>query len=235
MSLIRWIQDALSVAASPNGDALRTAGERALAEARSLWLFDVVDPRRLDLSPLAARSKKVIDECIRSSSGLGWSWESPYAGDGAYEWCGAFAARCWSGSISLEARKLYFSSTYRLDRWGKYRPVIGENVRLPIGQGPRRICLEVDERTESIATTPRAGDILLVGDGKPGYGDHVTIVVDYDATTKMFRTLEGNGIGAGPDGLRRQGIVSAHRPLGARDGHRYIARRLIRPGLDDLL
>ena len=82
--------------------------------------------------------------------------------------------------------------------------------------------------------TPRAGDIGLVGDGTPAYGDHVVLVERYDERRRILHTVEGNGLGVGPTGKRRQGIVRAERPIGKRGGHPYHLRRLIRPGLSDL-
>ncbi len=76
------------------------------------------------------------------------------------------------------------------------------------------------------------GDILMIGDGSPKFGDHICLVESFDPDRHTFATLEGNGIGIGPDGKRRQGVVRGVRHLG---GSGYCARRLIRPAPGDLL
>ena len=215
-------------------DALAVAGELAIAEALRLWHLDVYDPKRTDHSAAADASRAVIDECARSDSGAGWSWLPPYAGDGAVEWCGMFAARCWSHAIPLWMRRTWWPSTYRLDTWARYATMDATHANLRPKTRAPRVYLPLGPDSVKLAVEPRAGDILLVGDGKPAYGDHVTLVERYDAERQMFHTVEGNGGGVGPKGNRRQGIVRAERPLGKRDGHSYIARRLIRPSIADL-
>ena len=74
-----------------------------------------------------------------------------------------------------------------------------------------------------------------MGDGSPVYGDHITLVERYDPETRLFHTIEGNSRGKGPKGDSRQGVIRSARPLGARKGHTYIARRLIRPASTDLV
>jgi hypothetical protein len=75
-----------------------------------------------------------------------------------------------------------------------------------------------------------AGDILMIGGGSPAMGNHITIVESYAAG--VFQTISGNGVGLGPDGKRRQGIVRAAVHLG---GGGYCARRLVRPAAADLI
>lgn len=217
---------------APPPDALDVAeaGREAVNEARRLWAMDIRDPRRDDHTADADRCRAVIDEMIRGPLGLGWTWERPYDGDLAFEWCGAFAARCWP--LPLATRRTYFASTYRLDRWGRYLPALGERIKPRPPTGKRSIW-DLDGRLPT-GCVPQAGDILLVGDGKPGYGDHVTLVECYDPVRAAFLTYEGNGIGLGPDDKRRQGIVRGIRPLAA-TGDRYRAMRLIRPGASDLV
>lgn len=211
-----------------------TAGDDALAELTALWQRDIRDPAVGDHSPDADRCRGWIDHFIRSSDGLGWSWEPPYAGDGhGVEWCGATAAYAWRGHIDLAVRRRYFASTWRLDRWARYRPVDehDENAR-PSG-APDRLLAEFDEHSTALpaGVVPQAGDILLVGP-VPGakifaWGAHVTVVENFDPATGIFWTLSGNCGGFGPKGDRRQGVSRQRFAIGYGGYH---ARRLIRPG-----
>lgn len=230
---------AASAAPPPRAAAPTTPLERAgvavIEEAHRLWLLDVIDPRVNDRSSNAIRCRGIIDEIVRSDRGAGWSWLPAYAGDGAVEWCGMFAAWCWADWLTLPTRKTFWPSTYRLDAWAAYRPVgDARNTRPP--SGPYRVRVELDERSTDLGgVVPQPGDVLLVGDGSPAYGDHVTLVERYDSATRTFHTYEGNGGGRGPGGNRQHGVVRAERPLGARAGHSYIARRLIRPAPADVV
>lgn len=210
-------------------DVLEVAGQLAIVEALRIWRLDVFDPKRDDASAAADASRAVIDECMRSDLGSGWTWEKPYVGDdvkGKPEWCGFFAGRCWCRSIPLAIRKAHFPSTFRLDAWAR-----ADKRRGYLQLGPASTFTDV---ATFCGTGPRAGDIGLVGDGTPAYGDHVVLVEGVDEETGMLRTVEGNGGGVGPRGNRRQGVVRALRPIGARAGHTYILRRLIRPASSDM-
>lgn len=211
-------------------DGLEDAVQIVLAEADRLWRLDVVDSLK------DKRSCQIIDMLIRSASGIGWTWEPFYAGN--FEWCGTFAAACWAqAGIPLETRHIYFSSTYRLDRWARYQEVSNHKNQKPVN-GPHRIIIDLDENStvQSLnGFVPRAGDILLVGPKGTAYGKHITIVQKFDNTTGVFYTYEGNGGGVGPRNDQRQGIVRAGRPLGmGRFAAKYHARRLIRPAPHDL-
>ncbi len=213
---------------------LEARGREAIDAAADGWHFAVHDPKRGDKSGDADRSRKMIDAFIHR--GLGWTWEPPYAGDGDFEWCGAFAAYCWL-SIKPALRKQYFASTYRLDRYARYGSVNGEKNR-----GTGRLLAELDEHSTTLPWEPRAGDILTIGPAGSGYGKHVCLVESYDAAQRAFRTIEGNGVGMMPNGTRRQGVVKGFRRLGTK-GHvdngvtlkiDWHARRLIRPSPEDL-
>lgn len=98
--------------------------------AQAEWARDIRDSRKYPDS--MAR----IDEYIRTDVGLLWSWLPPYAKDGDYQWCGAFAAVCWrAAGLHQEIAKYAFSSTYRLDRWAAYRQPVakwaGQQVKIP--------------------------------------------------------------------------------------------------------
>lgn len=213
-------------------EQLAAAGTRALAAAHVSWQKDIYDPSASDTTADAVRCRREIDTMIRGGSGLGWTWEPAYAGDGAFEWCGAFAASCWPG-IKATIRRTFFASTYRLDRYARYQAV-GEDANLKPAAGPYRLIVNLDEKSTpaSLTFTPRPGDILLIG-RKAGYGEHICLVESFDAQAKVFLTYEGNGTGTGPNGERQQGVIRGRRALGGAAGS-WMARRLLRPAPSDL-
>lgn len=216
-----------------DADPLAAAGQAAIDEALRLWRFDIIDPKRSDKSGRASLSRDRIEDMIRS---CGWDWELPYAGDGDLEWCGIFAGHCWRAAIPQATLRTWLPSTYRLDRWASYSRMEQHRNAPPATPAPMRVYVKLDADSKTIHVAPRAGDILLVGpeDAAKAYGVHVCMVERYDPDEQMFYTVEGNATGLGPTGERRQGVVRAKRPLGARKGHSYIARRLIRPAVSDL-
>jgi putative peptidoglycan binding protein len=205
-------------------DKLGLAGQNAAERATAFWRKDICDPRVTDDSPAALASKAQIDTFIRQ--GLGWTWEPRYAGDGSFEWCGAFAAMCWP-NVKADLRKLYFASTFRLDCYASYRSFNGET-----NAGSGRLYTQLDEESKELPFEPRLGDILLIG--PKDYGQHICVVESYDAAARVFYTIEGNGNGMGPDGKPRRGVVAGHRPLGATVKGAWCARRMIRPSVEDL-
>lgn len=205
-------------------DKLLIEGQKVIAEAVYWWKQDIYDPTRSDASVSATASKKFITGFIKH--GLDWTWEPDYAGDGTFEWCGAFAAECWS-KIKPELRKTYFASTYRLDRYASYQSSFGEK-----NAGAGRLYAQLDEHSKTLPFAPREGDILLIG--PKGYGQHICLVESFDEKARVFHTIEGNGNGAGPRGERQQGVVKGVRALGAAHVGDWCARRLIRPSVDDL-
>jgi hypothetical protein len=224
-------------------DRLRDAGTITMLEAKCAWLRNIIDLPPVG-TPDYQRCEAEIDRIVASRDGLGWSWESPYKGNHQIEWCGAFAAFAWrAAGMSLEARKSYFSSTYRLDRWARYARWTDEVPDPRPAHGPYRQIIELDEHSGPLDAhfsdddPPRAGDILMVGGVNTAYGKHVTIVESYDSTTGVFTTLEGNATGPGPSGGTRHGVIRNHRPVGLPRGATpttYHARRLIRPSVQDL-
>jgi hypothetical protein len=199
---------------------LRKAGEKAVERALSMWALDIYDPKQDDYSDAAGTSAGHIVDMIHS--GLGWTWVG-YAGDGDFEWCGAFAATCWM-DIKASLRKDYYSSTYRLDRYASYRSAFGEEPDARPADG-ERLRAAVDGLDFRRFFDPRPGDILLVG--KKGYGTHICLVESYDAAAGAFCTVEGNAFGNGPHGEYQQGVIRRTRGLKE-------IRRIIRPGVDDL-
>lgn len=215
--------------ATCRGD-IADAGLRAVAEATRLWQANVYDPPRSDHSDAANHSRKVIDEILMAS---GWEWQVPYKGDGQVQWCGLTVAACWrAAGIDPKWLATYWASTYRLDVWARYRDFNPDKPNKKPAEGPYRLVAEFTDRSTDVPFPPQAGDILMIGDGQPAMGDHICLVVEYDHARKLFLTIEGNGVGLGPDGKRRQGIVRGVRLLG---GQGYCARRLIRPAPSDLL
>lgn len=210
-------------------DALARAGELAIAEAEQLWLLDVSDPSARDQCAHAISSRAVITSIVEA---CGWTWEVPYRGNGQVEWCVMFAGACWR-KAGLDPKWLaaFFASTMRLGAWARYLPWNEHQNPRPAG-ADLRLCAWLGRDSTSVPFEPRAGDILTIGDGIPAEGDHCTIVVSYDPVARIFETLEGNGVGIGPDGKSREGIVRAHRRVG---GDGYCARMLVRPAPGDLI
>ena len=234
-----WERLEIAAAMKPiDADLLTAAGEIAAGEAERLWRLDIVDP------PSRATAwqlhREHIDRFIRSPLGLGWSWDKPYemVGTGR-QWCLAFVMACWSrAGLGLKPHRYSFgSSTFRVDQWARYGSFEGVSAgKPPTGVKPRMI-IELDEFSTAAdcvfpdGTAPRAGDIVLVGDGMPKYGDHGTIAAAYDPITGVFDTFEGNATGAGPRGNRRHGVIKARRAVGGRG---YAVRRVVRPSIADL-
>jgi hypothetical protein len=220
-------------------DPLAAAGEAALQEALRLWRFDIIDPRHDATGANADRCRAAILDIIQT--GGGWDWVDEYRGDGARnnpQWCGFTAGYAWRAAIPEAMRRDWWASCYRLDHWGSYRDMTIGKKLYQADERPSedaRLFVKLDETSTKLPFTPRAGDILVVGNEEPKWGDHIELVERYDADERMFFTVGGNAMGVGPTGERRQGVVRAKRPLGARKGHSYIARRLIRPAVTDLL
>jgi hypothetical protein len=216
-------------------DPLVAAGERAVTEAERMWALDVIDPQSDDRSKRAAMSRAVIDDCLRAA---GWSWQVPYKGDGQVEWCGIYAAACWrAAGINPKWLATFWASTYRLDLWVRYKAFENKTAGTRPAAGGRML-IDLDRNSTpghakyADGTPPRAGDVCIVGDGTPAVGDHITLVMSFDARTGIVKTISGNGGGIGPDGKRRHGIVKTDYHIG---GSGFRVMRFIRPGADDLI
>jgi hypothetical protein len=220
---------------------LEDAGVIAVCEAKLMWLQNIVDlpPAQTEAFEIC---RKAIDDMIRTKKGLDWTWQSEYRSN--YEWCGAFASFAWrAAGLKRDLRYHFWSSTYRLDLFGHYKPFdTTANPKPPAGQ-PRRQIVELDEQSGpqdarfAFDDPPRAGDILLVGGKHTAYGKHVTVVESFDEATGVFTTLEGNATGAGPSGGIRHGVIRHKRAVGlapSLPSTTYHARRLIRPAPSDL-
>lgn len=223
---------ARAIVAPPAPVDLEAAGRIALAEAVRLFDLDIWDPPEKDHRPIAERWRDEITRMISGDQGLGWTWEGRYVGDGhGAEWCGAFASTAWArAGLPLATRKRSWSSCLRLQRWASCRPG-SDGLPNPPPKVGTRLCVGLDEHSRELpaGVIPQAGDVLIVGD-VAGPGKHITIVERFDGAA--FHTVEGNGVGLGPDGKRRQGVVRGVRALG---GPGYCARWLIRPAVGDMV
>lgn len=152
----------------------------ALSWAVTEWQRHIIDPKVGDTSTTAEMNRSRILMYIQDW--LGWkSWIKTYPGDGAFAWCGAFAAFCY-GNLKPEIRKKWMASTYRLSEYGR--------------TNPRRL-VKFDD------VLP--GDIVTVGGGN--YGSHITIAVGWDKAKSMLVTVSGNGGGRLPNGEWGEGVV----------------------------
>lgn len=222
-------------ASSTATDRLAAAGERALREAIRLFESDIIDPAAADLAdskrPLHGRAvsdREKIDAILAAS---GWTWAVPYAGNRrGPEWCGLTAGACWRAA-GLDPKWLatYFASTYRMALFFAYRSFDDKHPNPAPPQGAaRRLAQNLSRLNAGVDARP--GDILVVGDGSPEAGDHITIVESY--ADGVFKTISGNGGGTGPDGKRREGVVRRDFALA---GTGYRAMWLYRPAASDLV
>lgn len=172
-------------------DNVREAISRAHAE----FELDVHDP-----SPR-------ITSYIKSSEGIGWSWEEDYTRNGQFAWCGAFAAWCHT-RVKAIIRKKIFPSCYRMyQAWG-----------------------QTSRKIDPMKVQP--GDIVVVFTSKRSQqGDHITLCVDVSnfQDEGYITTIEGNAHGEFPDGSRGEGVITRQRKL-SEFAHVY---RLIADDFDD--
>jgi hypothetical protein len=204
-------------------------GEIALAEARRLCALDIVDPSPTDRSANAERCRALIQTFIRAALP-----NHVYRGNGqGAEWCLLFWFYCWRDLIDLTPaeRACYLPSTYRIHELLNHRSIFG--VPCPKHRW-RRWTFTASATALPAGCVPQDGDLLIVGDGQPDYGDHATMVRGWDAVRRVFHTVEGNATERLGNGKRRQGVILAERPLGKRDGQTYYAIALIRPAPADI-
>lgn len=224
---------------------LEEAGKAAAAEGMRLFHLDVTDPYPHELAaPLATataqarharavESRKVIDEIFHAA---GWGADTPYPGNRiGREWCGFTAAACWrAAGIDPKWLAAFFASTLRLAAWAGYRDWnTHKNPPPPIGQA-RRLVAKLDRTSTagSLRFGPREGDIVIVGDGAPAEGEHITIAVGGVTAAGTIMTVSGNGGGNGPDGKHREGIVLREYQIG---GPGRIVLWIYRPAPSDLI
>lgn len=167
-------------------------GNAVVAAALAEWKAGVREPPAGDPAP--------IREYLRA---CGFARPEDYDADGDAEWCGAFAAFCLiSSGVRPELVRQKsppesggLGSTYRLHCLAKAAP----------------------GRLISLASDLRPGDIASVGrPGKVRWGEHIVICTErptpFDEAS-TFATVEGNATGAGPGGLRYEGVVRRSRPV----------------------
>lgn len=212
-------------------NALTRAGELALAEAERLWNLDVYDPPIGDKRPRAAECLAVIEGVIKAS---GWGFATPYLGNGPPQWCGLFAGACWrKAGLNPSWLATYWASTYRLGLFATYQKFDQKHPNPPPKDTTdRRLFGQLARDRLLLPFTPRAGDVVIVGDGEPSFGDHITLCVSYDAAKRTFDTISGNGGGAGPKGDKREGISRRTYSI---DSIGYRAMFVLRPAFGDLL
>jgi hypothetical protein len=210
-------------------EKLAAAGRAAVAALTRLWALDVYNAQPDDGTPHGIASRAVIESILRRTK---WDWEIPY--NGRFKYCGLTTGLAWiEAGLDADVVATYFASTFRLDMWPRYKSFDEKHPNpRPLDGSQRRILVELTQASTALPIEPRAGDILAIGDGDPPCGDHICLVESYDPDLRVFRTLEGNGSGVGPDGKHRIGIVRGLRHLG---GGGYCARRLIRPAPSDLV
>jgi hypothetical protein len=165
------------VYASPQS---RQALERAQAE----WELNVTEPSY-------GGDWQRINTYIKSSDGIGWSWEADYTANGQFSWCGAFVAFAYGRSVLFNIRQKIFPSCYRM--WSSW----GKTSRCRDGE------------------TPQPGDIVTVytsEDRSPVQGNHIVLVASTPDDLGLFDTIEGNAHGEGPEG-RIEGVIKRQRSM----------------------
>ncbi len=158
--------------------------EQAMKRAEAEWQRNVTEPSY-------GGDWQRIDTYIRSSQGLGWSWESPYERNGQFSWCGAFAAYAYGESVLPKIRQKIFPSCYRM--WANW----GSTSRCRDGE------------------QPLPGDIVTAftsDDKSPAYGNHIVLCVSAIDGEGYFHTIEGNAHGEGPEG-RIEGVIKRTRHM----------------------
>lgn len=213
---------------------LSRAGDLAAVEAERLWNLDVIDPPIGSKHPRAAPSLAVIENIIKTA---GWGFALPYRGNGPPQWCGLFAAKCWiEAGLDPSWCATYWASTYRLLLWARYKRFSSQPRYKPNPPPPpeaeRRRLVEIINRNSFSVVEPQRGDIVIVGDGEPDEGDHITVNMGYDAASGAFDTISGNGGGIGPHGDKREGISRKTYTIGQMG---YRPMWLLRPAPGDLL
>ncbi len=211
------------------------AGKAAAIEGLRLFHLDVRDPSAPALAAKdaeALRWREIIDDIFRAA---GWGADTPYPGNRVgREWCGFFAAKCWR-EAGMDPRWLaaFLAGTLRLVSWGGYRSWRHYKNPPPKAGDPRRLVAKLG-RASLPADLPfvvREGDIVVVGDGTPAEGEHITIALGGVTAAGGIMTVSGNGGGNGPDGKHREGIVIREYKIG---GPGRVVLYVYRPALTDI-
>lgn len=214
---------------APSSDALTAAGVRAMDYLEALWRQDVYDPRRGDTSANAERCREIIAGIVTRA---GWGWALT---DGAYvgpdpQWCGLTMADAWrAAGLDRHWFATFWASTLRMAKWFRYEDWNGTSAGAKPPSGGRMIIRGTEAQFPD-GTQPRRGDIVIVGDGTPAEGDHITGLLD--RVGDDWLTLSGNGGGIGPTGKPREGISKQTYHV-HRGGYRVLW--VARPGVGDLI
>jgi hypothetical protein len=239
---------------NPNDDQLINAGKQAIISALDYFYEYIEDPDS-DVGPNRPDKDVInadlIDQIIRKGGYAVSKKKNPsgrYEQDtkfgenkqiirqADFEWCGAFAAACWSNSnLNLTIRQNYWASTtgiylyanYRYESWmneTKLKEFEDDNPKT------KRKVLELKNASiqQIIEFGPREGDILVVGQTRSSNGDHICLVQSFDPNTKTFYTIEGNGNGQMPDGKQDHGCIRGKRT------DKDLPQRIVRPGYKDI-
>lgn len=211
---------------------LEECGKLALDAMVAFFNRDVTNPSNTDHSGYADHSRSVINDILKA---CGWTWPEVYPYHATVEYCCMTAGAAWKeAGLNPCWLTAFFASTMRLDAWAHYRPWNEHMNPTPSGiptEEWRKVAY-YDANSTKLFFDPLPGDIVLIGDGDPAPGDHCTVLESYDAATGTFHHISGNGIGLGPDGHRRMGIVRGTSKLG---GHGFCVRRIIRPSIHDII
>lgn len=171
------------------------AATHVLAEMVILWASDISEP-------IAGCVQPAITDFIMGDLGLGWnSCEvgpdarpgAPYTENGMFEYCGAFAARALHRIVGPQARRRDLASTYRIERAFKPR------------------------RDRVVLAAVRPGDLVMVGGQRGRRPTHIALTLA--CAGAHIYTIEGNAVGRGPDGSKREGVVFRTRPVGLVRAH----------------
>lgn len=177
-----------------------TGPERVVAFALAEWQAGITEP-----TASRPNGAERIDFYIRSPKAHGASSaqlpKNPhdtvaYTRNGQWSWCIAFCMACHGAAdCPAETRRKRGASTYKLQATEEmYGPAI----------------------PKVSAADLQPGDILVVGDGDPWWGDHGCIVESVNHDTGLVYTIEGNAHGVLPGGALGEGVVKRTRPLDSR-------------------
>lgn len=172
----------------------------SVRRALDAWHDGILEPGQRPIGEAEPQADR-IDDFIRGPLGLGWTWTKPYQKNGAFEWCGAFAAWCLGDAVKADDRMRIMPSTYRLHR-------AAANGH----PGLRRLA----------PADAEPGDVLVVRYARGGkrWGDHICLVERVDRDAGLIHTVEGNASGWVPGGVKgdeaacREGVIRRTRPLG---------------------
>lgn len=182
-------------------------GRIVLQAAEEEWTCNIHEP--------PGNNWKRIDIYIRggkSRLGIAWSWlQKAYRRNRSFEWCGAFAAYCYSiAGVTRKNRVKHFASCYRLWKWSGGRHA---NSR----------------RVDNDSLQP--GDVVVMGPRGHVRGKHIAICEKI--VGRKCHTFEGNAHGRFPDGEFGEGVVRCERPLRSGKKREYRILYGVRPLPED--